>query len=120
MIGEFEEEIVKLSDAMAKQSLNGTLKRISTNLNEMSNGDNIDSELSSIEIEAKSLELTLANLKKASNQALGDLHNDCSQTLDVFSNSDDCMGKALSSLENDLNMSVQRKNNLVKELIIVD
>ena len=113
MIGEFEEEIVKLSEIMANQTLNGTLKRLNKNINEIPKNVKLDSDLRSVVNEAIRLKQTLANIKGASNQEIMELCNDCSMTLSFFSRGKEKTGKTITSKENELNESVAEKNNLL-------
>jgi len=113
MIGEFEEEIVKLSEIMANQTLNGTLKRLNKNINEIPKNVKLDSVLRSVVNEAIRLKQTLANIKGASNQEIIELCNDCSMTLSFFSRGKEKTGKTINSKENELNVSVAEKNNLL-------
>merc|ERR1712029_527342 len=113
MIGEFEEEIVKLSDSLAKQSLHGTLKRFNNSLNKVPTNEKGESELNSFVAEAERLEKTLANIKGGSKLDIKDKINDCSRILSVFSGGYEKIGKALSSNENELNLSFNRKDSLL-------
>merc|ERR1719474_2253845 len=95
MIGEFEEEIVKLSDSLAKQSLHGTLKRFNNNLNKVPTNEKGENELNSVVVEADRLEKTLANIKGGSKQDIKDKINDCSRSLSVFSGGFEKIGTVL-------------------------
>jgi len=113
MIGEFEEEIVKLSEIMANQTLNGTLKRLNKNINEIPKNVKLDSDFRSVVNEAIRLKQTLANIKGASNQEIMELCNGCSMTLSFFSRGKEKTGKTITSKENELYASVAEKNNLL-------
>ena len=114
MIGEFEEEMLKLSDMMSKQCLNGSLKKLDYNLNNMTYSErDVDAKLSEIDAEAKALGEHLGQLGESSLHELKDIQENCKGGIEDVASKFDLFSKEVDFVKKGINLSLNKRNNLL-------
>ena len=114
MIGEFEEEMLKLSDMMSKQCLNGSLKKLDYNLNNMTYSErDVDAKLSEIDAEAKALGEHLGQLGESSLHELKDIQENCKGGIEDVASKFDLFSKEVDFVKKGINLSLSKRNNLL-------
>ena len=114
MIGEFEEEMLKLSDMMSKQCLNGSLKKLDYNLNNMTYSErDVDAKLSEIDAEAKALGEHLGQLGESSLHELKDIQENCKGGIEDVASKFDLFSKEVDFVKKGINLSLSKRNRLL-------
>ena len=114
MIGEFEEEMLKLSDMMSKQCLNGSLKKLDYNLNNMTSSErDVDAKLSEIDAEAKALGEHLGQLGESCLRELKDIQENCKGAIEDVASKFDLLSKKVDFVKKGINLSLSKRNNLL-------
>jgi len=114
MIGEFEEEILKLSDMMSKQCLNGSLKKLDYNLNNLTFSEkDIDLKLGELNQEGRVLEENLVQLEESSHKDLEEIQERCDGVSEAISSKFDLLSKEVDVAKEAVNQSLTERNHLL-------